>query len=147
MEIPKRPQLILDIDDAKRILSDQERAALVSVRTWNEHIGKNSGYNYIAPAGRIAGDVWGNCRATSTRSRAESLFRYHSSASHIATRIWRIACDFAEDKFSGTIELGRQSSERALRRLQVPTVACAPRTPSGKSERVALRGGEVAGGG
>src|SRR5438132_1512479 len=36
-------------------------AALVSVRTWNEHIGKSSGYNYIAPAGRIAGDVWGNC--------------------------------------------------------------------------------------
>ena len=28
---------------------------------WNEHIGKVSGYNYIVPAGRIAGDVWGNC--------------------------------------------------------------------------------------
>ena len=36
-------------------------AALVSVRTWKEHIGKVSGYNYIGPAGRIAGDVWGNC--------------------------------------------------------------------------------------
>ena len=33
----------------------------MSVRTWNEHIGKISGYNYIGPAGRIAGDVWGNC--------------------------------------------------------------------------------------
>jgi 3-mercaptopyruvate sulfurtransferase SseA len=61
LEIPQRPQLIVDIDDAKRILSDQDHAALVSVRTWNEHIGKSSGYNYIAPAGRIAGDVWGNC--------------------------------------------------------------------------------------
>jgi molybdopterin synthase sulfurtransferase len=59
--IPQRPELIVDIDDAKRILADQEGAALVSVRTWNEHIGKVSGYNYIAPAGRIAGDVWGNC--------------------------------------------------------------------------------------
>ena len=28
---------------------------------WREHIGKVSGYNYIGPAGRIAGDVWGNC--------------------------------------------------------------------------------------
>ena len=31
------------------------------MRTWNEHIGEVSGYNYIGPAGRIAGDVWGNC--------------------------------------------------------------------------------------
>jgi thiosulfate/3-mercaptopyruvate sulfurtransferase len=33
----------------------------VSVRTWREHVGEVSGYNYIQPAGRIAGDVWGNC--------------------------------------------------------------------------------------
>jgi len=31
------------------------------VRTWRVHIGAVSGYNYIGPAGRIAGDVWGNC--------------------------------------------------------------------------------------
>ena len=59
--IPLRPELIIDIDDAKLILSDREHAALVSVRTWREHIGAVSGYNYIGPAGRIAGDVWGNC--------------------------------------------------------------------------------------
>jgi thiosulfate/3-mercaptopyruvate sulfurtransferase len=59
--IPQRPELIVDIDDAKRILADRARAALVSVRTWREHIGETSGYNYIVPAGRIAGDVWGNC--------------------------------------------------------------------------------------
>ena len=61
VEIPQRPELIVDIDDAKRILADRAGAALVSVRTWKEHIGRTSGYNYIAPAGRIAGDVWGNC--------------------------------------------------------------------------------------
>ncbi len=59
--IPQRPELIIDIDDAKRILADRDGAALVSVRTWKEHIGRVSGYNYIVPAGRIAGDVWGNC--------------------------------------------------------------------------------------
>jgi molybdopterin synthase sulfurtransferase len=59
--IPVRPQVIVDIDEAKEILADPENAVLVSVRTWSEHIGKSSGYNYIAPAGRIAGDVWGNC--------------------------------------------------------------------------------------
>jgi molybdopterin synthase sulfurtransferase len=61
VQIPQRPEFIVDIDEAKQILSDPEDAALVSVRTWNEHIGKVSGYNYINPAGRIAGDVWGNC--------------------------------------------------------------------------------------
>jgi len=59
--IPQRPEVIVDIDEAKKILSDREHAALVSVRTWREHIGEVSGYNYIGPAGRIAGDVWGNC--------------------------------------------------------------------------------------
>jgi thiosulfate/3-mercaptopyruvate sulfurtransferase len=59
--IPHRPELIIDIAEAKEILADPEHAALVSVRTWHEHIGAVSGYNYIQPAGRIAGDVWGNC--------------------------------------------------------------------------------------
>jgi molybdopterin synthase sulfurtransferase len=59
--IPHRPGLMIDIDQAKSILADQAGAALVSVRTWREHIGAVSGYNYIGPAGRIAGDVWGNC--------------------------------------------------------------------------------------
>ena len=59
--VPLRPEVIVDIDEAKEILADQDGAALVSVRTWKEHVGKVSGYNYIGPAGRIAGDVWGNC--------------------------------------------------------------------------------------
>jgi molybdopterin synthase sulfurtransferase len=59
--IPRHPEVIVDIEEAKQILSAPADAALVSVRTWNEHIGKVSGYNYIRPAGRIAGDIWGNC--------------------------------------------------------------------------------------
>jgi thiosulfate/3-mercaptopyruvate sulfurtransferase len=59
--VPVRPEVIVDIDEAKEILADQAGAALVSVRTWREHIGQVSGYNYIGPAGRIKGDVWGNC--------------------------------------------------------------------------------------
>jgi thiosulfate/3-mercaptopyruvate sulfurtransferase len=59
--VPLRPEVIVDIDEAKQILADPEGAALVSVRTWREHIGDVSGYNYIGPAGRIKGDVWGNC--------------------------------------------------------------------------------------
>jgi 3-mercaptopyruvate sulfurtransferase SseA len=59
--IPRRPEVIVDIDEAKSILADPDGSALVSVRSWREHIGAVSGYNYIGPAGRIAGDVWGNC--------------------------------------------------------------------------------------
>jgi 3-mercaptopyruvate sulfurtransferase SseA len=61
VSIPQHPELIVDIDEAKDMLADREGAALVSVRTWKEHIGRVSGYNYIGPAGRISGDVWGNC--------------------------------------------------------------------------------------
>ena len=61
VQIPLRPEVIVDIDEAKEIIADPAGAALVSVRTWREHIGNVSGYNYIGPAGRIAGDVWGNC--------------------------------------------------------------------------------------
>jgi molybdopterin synthase sulfurtransferase len=59
--IPVHPEVIVDIGEAKEILADPAGGALVSVRTWREHIGEVSGYNYIQPAGRIAGDVWGNC--------------------------------------------------------------------------------------
>jgi len=61
LAIPERPDLIIDLPQAKAILADRRGAALVSVRTWREHIGAVSGYNYIGPAGRIKGDVWGNC--------------------------------------------------------------------------------------
>jgi 3-mercaptopyruvate sulfurtransferase SseA len=61
VSIPQRPDYIVDIGQAKQILADRDGAALVSVRTWKEHIGKVSGYNYIELAGRIPGDVWGNC--------------------------------------------------------------------------------------
>lgn len=61
VKVPLRPDVIVDLPEAKEILADPAGAALVSVRTWREHIGAVSGYNYIGQAGRIAGDVWGNC--------------------------------------------------------------------------------------
>jgi 3-mercaptopyruvate sulfurtransferase SseA len=60
VEIPRRPEVFVDIDEARQILADHDNAALVSVRTRNEQIGQVSGYRYIGAAGRIAGDVWGN---------------------------------------------------------------------------------------
>jgi molybdopterin synthase sulfurtransferase len=61
VRVPLRPEVVVDIDEAKQIVRDRDHAALVSVRSWKEHVGEVSGYNYIDVAGRIAGDVWGNC--------------------------------------------------------------------------------------
>jgi molybdopterin synthase sulfurtransferase len=58
--IPAGPGWMVDIDEAKAILADPN-GRLVSIRTWTEHIGDVSGYNYIERRGRIAGSVWGNC--------------------------------------------------------------------------------------
>lgn len=59
--IPRRPEVMIDRDEVKRIVARPADAVLVSVRSWREHIGATSGYGFFEPAGRIRGDVWGNC--------------------------------------------------------------------------------------
>jgi thiosulfate/3-mercaptopyruvate sulfurtransferase len=56
--IPAHPDYIIDIDTTKALLAD-EQGVLVCARSWDEHIGKTSGYDYIQARGRIAGSVWG----------------------------------------------------------------------------------------
>lgn len=58
--IPRYPRYIADIDEARELIASPS-AELVAIRTWAEHIGDVSGYNYIEPRGRIPGSVWGNC--------------------------------------------------------------------------------------
>jgi thiosulfate/3-mercaptopyruvate sulfurtransferase len=59
-EIPARPGYMVDLEEAKELIADPG-GVLVSIRSWPEFIGENSGYHYIGPRGRIAGAVWGNC--------------------------------------------------------------------------------------
>ena len=59
-EIPGRPELAVDVPEAKEILASED-AELVSVRSWPEWTGEVSGYNYIEKTGRIPGAVFGNC--------------------------------------------------------------------------------------
>lgn len=59
-QIPQNPNLAVDVPEAKEMLASTE-AELVCVRSWNEYIGKVSGYNYIEKKGRIPGAVFGNC--------------------------------------------------------------------------------------
>ena len=58
--IPSRPELIIDIPQARSILADPENQSLVSIRSWDEYTGKTSGYKYIKPKGRITGSKWGH---------------------------------------------------------------------------------------
>jgi thiosulfate/3-mercaptopyruvate sulfurtransferase len=57
-EIPAHPEYIIDMDGAKALLAD-DQGLLVSLRSWDEYIGKTSGYDYIQARGHIAGAVWG----------------------------------------------------------------------------------------
>jgi molybdopterin synthase sulfurtransferase len=57
--IPGHPEYIIDIDKTKALLAD-DQGVLVCVRSWEEYIGKTSGYDYIQAKGHIAGAVWGH---------------------------------------------------------------------------------------
>jgi 3-mercaptopyruvate sulfurtransferase SseA len=63
--IPARPQLMLNIEQARALLHRQD-ASLVSIRSWPEFIGTTSGYSYIKPKGEIAGARWGHAGSDST---------------------------------------------------------------------------------
>jgi molybdopterin synthase sulfurtransferase len=59
--VPANPNFIVDIPEAKKILADNHKSSyLVDIRSWNEFIGKTSGYDYIKPKGRPAGSIWGH---------------------------------------------------------------------------------------
>ncbi|MCG8409811.1 MAG: hypothetical protein MI739_00830 [Bacteroidales bacterium] len=60
VKIPQCPNFFVDEIEAKEIIQSNN-ANLVCVRSWDEYIGKVSGYNYIKKKGRIPGVVFGNC--------------------------------------------------------------------------------------
>lgn len=59
-KVPLNKGYIVDLPQAKEIVADKNGSKLVDIRTWDEHIGKTSGYNYIKPKGRPEGSVWGH---------------------------------------------------------------------------------------
>jgi len=58
--VPVNKGYIIDLPQAKEIIADKAGSKLVDIRSWDEHIGKTSGYDYIKPMGRPAGSVWGH---------------------------------------------------------------------------------------
>ncbi|MFD2273310.1 hypothetical protein ACFS07_25645 [Undibacterium arcticum] len=57
-DFPAHPEYLIETHQAKALLQ-QKDGALVSIRTWNEFIGKTSGYSYIEAKGDIPGTRWG----------------------------------------------------------------------------------------
>lgn len=58
--VPVNKDYIIDLPQAEEIIADKNGSKLVDIRSWDEHIGKTSGYDYIEPKGRPAGSVWGH---------------------------------------------------------------------------------------
>lgn len=66
-DVPAAPEWITTIDQAKENLQ-KPNCTLVDNRTWDEYIGKTSGYDYYDVAGRIEGAVFGHAGIKSSSS-------------------------------------------------------------------------------
>lgn len=59
-DVPLNKGYIIDINKAKEVLADKQNSILVDIRSWDEHIGKITGYSDLKYKGRPAGAVWGH---------------------------------------------------------------------------------------
>ena len=87
-EIPARPEIFVDMPEAKKLLKAND-GELVSIRSWDEFIGDVSGYNYIGKTGRIPGAVFGNCGSDAYhmenyRNPDHTMREYHEVAANWA---------------------------------------------------------------
>lgn len=103
-KIPVHPEYIIDINEAKNILAD-ENGELVSIRSWAEYIGETSGYTYIKPKGRIAGAVWGHAGSDAYhmedfRNINNTMRNYHEIES--IWKEWKITPEKKVSFFCGT---------------------------------------------
>jgi molybdopterin synthase sulfurtransferase len=56
-QLPAHPEYIVDMQQVRALLAERD-GLLACVRSWDEYIGRISGYDYILPRGRIPGSVW-----------------------------------------------------------------------------------------
>ncbi len=87
LTIPGRPDLAVDIEEAKLILKATDKN-LVCVRSWPELIGKVSGYNYIEKKGRIPGAVFGNCGSDAYHMENYRNLDHTGREYHEIERMW-----------------------------------------------------------
>ncbi len=90
--VPAHPEYLLDMTQARR-LHATDPSALISVRTWNEYIGRTSGYAYIPTRGDIPGALWGR---TFVDDDVNSMSEFHLADGSMADphdirRLWAAA--------------------------------------------------------
>ena len=56
--IPQNPSEIVKIKEAKLLASGNGEDQLIDMRSWEQYIGKTSGYSYVEKAGRIPNTLW-----------------------------------------------------------------------------------------
>jgi len=89
---PARPDYLIDTEQAKALLRSED-GALISIRTWCEHVGKTSGYSYIESKGDIPGARWGRAgrdgdvHCMSEYHRADGTMK----PAHEISRLWQDA--------------------------------------------------------
>jgi len=87
VDIPAHPEYIVDMSEAKELL-DSDDGDLVSVRSWEEYIGNESGYHYIDKKGRIPGAVFGNCGSDAYHMENYRNFDYTMREYHEVAQKW-----------------------------------------------------------
>ncbi|MDO4594951.1 MAG: rhodanese-like domain-containing protein [Tissierellia bacterium] len=63
---PAHPEYNLSLDQTKEKLENDKNFKLISIRSENEWLGKESGYSYIPKAGEPKGAIWGKGGSDST---------------------------------------------------------------------------------
>lgn len=89
---PGRPEYLIDMPQARSLMA-QADGTLASIRTWNEHIGKTSGYRYIDARGDIPGARWGRA---GDGDDVNSMAEFHCGEGRMKPtadicRMWRTA--------------------------------------------------------
>jgi thiosulfate/3-mercaptopyruvate sulfurtransferase len=97
---PAHPEYLFDMPQARSLLARAD-GALVSIRTWNEFIGRTSGYSYIDAKGDIAGARWGR---TGDDDDVNSMTEFHHDDGRMKPcaeigHMWR-AADIHADQHS-----------------------------------------------
>ncbi len=89
-EIPAKPQLAVDIPEAKKLLAS-DNGELVCVRSWPEYTGEVSGYNYIEKKGRIPGAIFGNCGTDAYHMENYRNLDHTTREYHEIEKMWKQA--------------------------------------------------------
>lgn len=103
-QVPQKPEIQFDYKKENELIKD-ENAVIASVRSWDEYLGKKSGYTYIAEAGDIKGSRFAYAGSNpyameDYRNLDNTLFNYNLIANR--WKLWGITPDKTVSFHCGT---------------------------------------------